>query len=171
MAELDPIKDTLNQLSRLAGSGSPPNQSILPNSDSNQPIVHRESPSNQPTVSPRGEHGAAAAAVTIKKENSEEGTLTWIMNIREAAFFFFFFLVHSPLREGGGKGLSTKEKRTFFNVFLSFFVLLTSKPRGVGLKALLDCPLRKKNFLWIRSIQSRSKSEKIKKLNLDFDLK
>ena len=26
MSELDPIKDTLNQLSRLAGSGSPPNQ-------------------------------------------------------------------------------------------------------------------------------------------------
>ena len=44
-----------------------------------------------------------------------------------------------------GKGLSIKEKRFFFsNFFLVFFVgvLLITKPRGGGLKSLLDCPLK-----------------------------
>ena len=34
--------------------------------------------------------------------------------VREAAKKEVFFLVDSPLRGGGGKGLSTKEKRTIF---------------------------------------------------------
>ena len=48
------------------------------------------------------------------------------------------FLVDSQLRgpgRGRGKGLSTKEKRTFLNVFFSFkfvSVLLSTKPRGGG---------------------------------------
>ena len=51
------------------------------------------------------------------------------------------FLVVSPLRGVGGKGLSTKEKRTLF--FLKFvIVLLTIKPRGGGLRALVGCPLK-----------------------------
>jgi len=71
VSELDPIKDTLNQLSRLAGSGSPPNQTtMLPNADSNQPIVHRESPAGQPASQP----AETSADKTIKKENIEEGT-------------------------------------------------------------------------------------------------
>ena len=51
--------------------------------------------------------------------------------------------------EGGGCKLSTKEKRNFFNVFSFLFsfkfvaVLLSTKPWGGGLKALVDCPLRK----------------------------
>ena len=41
----------------------------------------------------------------------------------------------SPL--GGGKGLSTKENKLFL-MFFFVAVLLTTKPRGGGLK---DCPL------------------------------
>ena len=85
-SELDPIQDTLKQLSRLAGGGAKPNQtSIVHSVDSNLPIVHRDSPpdSRGPpnpekfVKSENLEHAAdkTASAVgdqlppTIKKEN------------------------------------------------------------------------------------------------------
>ena len=85
-SELDPIQDTLKQLSRLAGGGAKPNQtSIVHSADSNLPIVHRDSPpdsrgpANQEKSmkSEKLEHTAdkTAAGVgdqlppTIKKEN------------------------------------------------------------------------------------------------------
>lgn len=44
---MDPIQDTLKQLSRLAGGGQPNQTNILQSADSNQPIVHQDRESNQ----------------------------------------------------------------------------------------------------------------------------
>ena len=63
--------------------------------------------------------------LTIFSSGDEEKKNT-LRQVKEAAKKFHF-LVDSPLRGGGGgcKGLFTKEKRTFSNVFLYFFLFVS----------------------------------------------
>ena len=50
-----------------------------------------------------------------------------------------------PLKGGGGKGLSTKEKNNFW-VFLLVMVLLITKPGGGGTNGLIGLSTKTKNF-------------------------
>ena len=71
----------------------------------------------------------------------------------------------SSLRGGGvgGMGLSTKEKRTFFlyiYIYIFFFAIhLTTKPRGGGLKASGDCPLKMNFFCGFYYVQLRKENK------------
>ena len=61
------------------------------------------------------------------------------------------FLRGPATKRGEGlNGCATKEKRTFFfNVREKVPMATKSKPRGGGLKAFMEGPLRKEPFLWL----------------------
>ena len=65
-------------------------------------------------------------------------------NLRETAFFFFFFIRQSKKRRGG-KGLSTKEKRTV-KIFLFKYVAVLLPLSRVGRGAKGHSPLKKGTF-------------------------
>ena len=53
------------------------------------------------------------------------------------------YLMDSPLRGVGVRGCPLKKKKSFNVFFLLVIVLLATKPRAGGLKALVDCSLKK----------------------------
>ena len=60
-----------------------------------------------------------------------------------------FFFNGSAIKEGGGaKGLAIKEKITFFPTAKVFTVI---KLDGLGVKALIELPLKKKK-MWLPSL-------------------
>ena len=65
--------------------------------------------------------------------------------LREAAKKVIFFIVQSTRRGKGVKGCALR-KKNFFSFFLISSRLLTTKPRGGGIKALVDYPLKNDNL-------------------------
>ena len=72
---------------------------------------------------------------------------------------FFFFSGQYLRREEGVRGCPLRKIYIFFFLFFLKFVpvLLTTKPSGAGLKALVDCPLKEDLFLFAASLRATPK--------------